>query len=128
MIQKKRKIKKSSSLKAIFFPAIIVFSILIFVVFLAISNWRINQRKTELTSQAKDLKREIEALEKRNDELKTGIRQSESNEYWEDKLYEQGYKKPGEEVLVVLPPKENENKSEKEEKKFWQKIWEKIGF
>ena len=76
-------------------------------------------------SRAEELQKEIDELSKRNEELKNGISQTQSSDYQEEKLYEQGYKKPGEEVVVVLPPKEGE-KGETEKKNFWQKIWERF--
>lgn len=78
--------------------------------------------------QAEELQKEIDELAKRNEELKNGISQTGKDEYWEEKLYEQGYKKPGEEVVVVLPPKEGEKGGEAEKKSFWQKFLEKFGF
>lgn len=128
MIHRKRKIKKGESFKDIFVGTIAAFVIILFIGFLVFSNWRINQRRGELIKQAENLRREIQILEKRNEALKAGISQTESDEYWESKLYEQGYKKPGEEVVVVLPPKENEKGSETEKKGVWQKILEKLGF
>ena len=127
MIKKKRKIKKRESFKAIVATAVIIFLVSLFIGFITFSNWRINQKRAELMSRAEELQKEIDELSKRNEELKNGISQIQSSDYQEEKLYEQGYKKPGEEVVVVLPSKEGE-KGETEKKSFWQKIREKFGF
>ena len=127
MIRKKRKIRKRESFRAIIAPAVIIISISIFLGFLFVSNLRIYQRRSEFRKRAEDLQKEVDLLIKRNEELKAGISQTERSEYWEEKLYEQGYKKPGEEVLVVLPP-EGEEGEGKEEKGFWQTILEALRF
>ena len=93
---------------------------------LVISNFRISQRRTELISKIENLQKEIENLEKRKEELKAGISQTEKESYWEERIREQGYKKPGEEQVVVLPPKTEEKTPE--QKTLWQKILETIGF
>jgi len=128
MIQKTKKIKRGSSFKTVFFSVLILLLIFFFIGFLIVSNWRINQRRGELISQIKILEKAIEELEKKNQELKAGISQFSDEGYLEKEAREKlGLKKPGEEVVVVLPPPEKEEET-KEEKGFWQKIWEKLGF
>lgn len=82
-----------------------------------------------------DLKKDIVLLEERNNQLKMGIAQTESDAYWEEKLREQGYKKPGEEAIVVIPPTDNNNSDSQNSssileslKGFWQSFLEKTGF
>jgi len=128
MIQKTKKIKRENSKQTIFFSLVLLLLFLLVIGFLIISNLRINQRRSELNSQIRRLQEEIQVLEKKNQELKAGISQTEKESYWEEKIREQGYKKPGEEAVVVLPPPENENETKKEEKGIWQKLLEKIGF
>ena len=128
MIQKTRKIKRGGSFKTIFASIIILLLIFFVVGFLIISNLRINQRRGELTSQIKTLEKEIQTLEKKNQEVKAGISQISDESYLEETAREKlGLKKPGEEVVVVLPPPESPNEN-KEAKGFWQKILEKLGF
>jgi len=128
MIQKTKKIKRGSSFKTVFFSVLILLLIFFFIGFLIVSNWRINQRRGELISQIKILEKAIEELEKKNQELKAGMSQFSDEGYLEKEAREKlGLKKPGEEVVVVLPPPEKEEET-KEEKGFWQKIWEKLGF
>ena len=123
-----KKIKKESSYKTIFFSVIAIILILFFIGFLIFSNWRIHQRRAELTSQIEELEKEIEGLEKRNQELKAGISQLSDESYLEEAAREKlGLKKPGEEVVVVLPPPETEEEAPPK-KGIWQKILEILGF
>ena len=128
MIAKKKKIEKGSVLKKVFYSALIGIFLFVTVGFLVISNFKINQRRGELISQIEELDREIQILQERNKNLKAGIVQAETDIYWEEKLREQGYKKPGEEQVVVLPPENGKATSTVEEKNIFEKFLEKIGF
>ena len=128
MIAKKKKIEKGSVLKKVFYSALIGIFLFVTVGFLVISNFKINQRRGELISQIEELDREIQVLQERNENLKAGIVQAETDIYWEEKLREQGYKKPGEEQVVVLPPENDKATSTVEEKNIFEKFLEKIGF
>jgi cell division protein FtsB len=120
MIAKNRKRKRPGKFKDIFFSSLLALFLLLIAGFLVFSNLKINQKRAELTSKIEELRKEVELLEERNEQLKSGIFQTESDDYWEAKLYEQGYKKPGEEAIVVLPPEEESPSEETaEEKKWW---------
>ena len=89
MISKSRRLKKSSH-QTIFF-SILIGSLLVLVIgFLIFSNLKISQRRADLTARIGDLKEEIQILEKKNQELRTGITQTESESYWEERIREQG--------------------------------------
>lgn len=94
---------------------------------LTFSNFRINQRRTELLSQISDLDKQIRLLEEKNSQLKTGIEETQKDVHWEEKIREQGYKKPGEEQVIVLPPKEESSNTAEQSKNLWQKFLEKFG-
>jgi len=125
MIAKKRKKRKfnqetlASMLSGIFLLAII--SLFIFY------NLKINQKRRELLSQIEKLEKEIRALEEKNTQLQTGISQTETEDYWEGVVRQQGYVKEGEEQIVVLPA-ESLQPEIKEEQSFWnpQDWWDKI--
>jgi len=127
MIAETKRIKKGSR-KNILSPILIIITILAVIGFLTFSNLKISQRRAELRSQIESVKKEIQLLEKKNSELRAGITKTESESYWEEKIREQGYKKLGEEQVVVLPPEESKEKETKTEKSFWQKFLEEIGF
>ena len=122
MIAKTKRIKKGSG-KNIFSSVLIIISILAVVGFLIFSNLRISQRRAELRSQVEAIEKKIQLLEEKNTELRAGIIKTESESYWEERIREQGYKKPGEEQIVVLPPEEIKKE---EEKSFWnpQNWWQ----
>ncbi len=127
MIAKTKRIKKGS-VKNIFSSVLIIISILAVVGFLIFSNLRISQRRAELRSQVEAIEKKIQLLEEKNQELRAGIIKTQSESYWEEKIREQGYKKPGEEQVVVLPPEESKEKETKAEKSFWQKFLDQLGF
>ena len=127
MISKSRRFKKSSH-QTIFFSTLIGSLLVLVIGFLIFSNLKISQRRADLTARIGDLKKEIQILEKKNQELRAGITQTESESYWEERIREQGYKKPGEEQVVVLPSEEGEEGKTGEQKSLWQRILEKIGF
>ena len=128
MIQKTKRIRKESSRQTIFFSTLAGILVLLIISFLIFSNFKISQKRSEMITKIENLKKEIQTLEEKNQELRAGITQTESEIYWEEKIRGQGYKKPGEEQVVVLPPEASEEGEREEEKGIWQKILEKIGF
>ena len=107
-------------------PLILLALILIFfTVFLAISNFKINQKKTELDSELQSLENKAKELEQKKNLLESQISQSQNQEYLEEVAREQlNLQKEGEKV-VAFPISENqeETKETKPEKQtFWQKI------
>ena len=124
MVAKFRKKRKRSSWKNIFLS--ISFTLLfIFVIgFLFITNWKIKQRREELSVRMANLKQEVALLEQKNQETKERISQSESEEYLEEVARDQlSLKAPGEEVVVVKKEGGEEREEVKEEEKTW---WEKF--
>jgi len=121
MISKSRRFRKDP--RQTIFSILTGFLLVLATGFLIFSNLKISQRRSELTAKIEDLKKEIQILEEKNQELRAGITKTYSESYWEEKIREQGYKKPGEEQIVVLPPEEVEKE---EEKTFWnpQNWWE----
>jgi cell division protein FtsL len=124
MISKSKRFRKRKSYKDIFFSTILILFVLIVIGFLIFSSIRINKRKKELTSRIETLKKEIQILEQKNQELKTKVSQAET-EYYLEKIAKEtlGLKKPGEEVAAITQKKEEEKEIIKE-KSFWQKFLE----
>ena len=97
---------------------------------LLFSNWQMMKRHKELLSRTEALEKEISFLEKRNEGLETGIASVSEESYLEREALEKfQLKKPGQKVIVVLPP---ENQVEpvlpiEEKKNFFEKILEKLG-
>ena len=125
------KIKKNKKLQysSFIFPVFIGGLFLLAIGFLIFSNLNISRRRAELTERIEFLREEIQVLEEKNQELRVGINRADQEDFLEEKAREQlGLKKPGEEVVVILPPKIVEEELAEKEKGFWQKIWEKLGF
>jgi len=139
MIAKKNKIKKGDKFQNVLFPVLIGLFFFAIIGFFIVSNLQINHKRGELMKKITELKEEIAFMEERNEQLKLGISQTESDVYWEEKLREQGYKKPGEEAIVIVPPEEKNDNSGLGEKNifsrtfealsnFWKGLLEKMGF
>ena len=111
----------------------VIFSILLGILasgvigFLVISTWKINQRRAESTTRIEALKKEIQIREEKNQQLRAGILETTKESYWEEKIRQEGYKRPGEEQVVVLPPEKSQEEEVKVEKNLWQKFLEKFG-
>lgn len=75
-----------------------------------------------MLAQIDSLQKEIQSVQEKNAKLTEGISQGQTDAYWEEKVREQGYKKPGEEQVVVLPPQSSTSTLPKEQKTLWQKI------
>lgn len=97
------------------------------IVFLAISNWKMYKRRADLNSMIDSYKEQIGNLQKENEGLNSNLSQGGSEEFFEKEARERlDLKKPGENVVVVVPPKENTEAKQESPKNFWQKIWEGI--
>lgn len=94
------------------------------------SNWQLAKRHKDLLLTTEALEKEISSLEENNERLKTGIASTLEESYLEKEARDKfQLAKPGEKVIVVLP---SENQGEPvpliEEKSFFEKILEKLGF
>jgi len=127
MLSKFKKNRKAGSRKNVFFSILLGTGILLVIIFLFFTNWKINQRRTVLTARIAVLKEEIAILVQKNEELEEKKSQIESEEYLEKVARNQlGLKKPGEEVVVVAKEKEKEEEIIEEKKTWWEwlkNIW-----
>lgn len=128
MITKNKKLRKKRDWEQPVVVLVFVALSLGLIGLLIFSNFRINQRRGELLKQIDDLDGEIRLLQENNTQLKEGIDETQKDSHWEEKIREQGYKKPGEEQVVVLPPADKEEKTLENEQSFWQKLLSKVGF
>lgn len=123
MVSERKHFKRDDSSESKFLPIILGVLFLAIIGFLIVSNFRINKKRTELQSQIESLEGQLKTLEEKKAKLQAGISAGESEAFLEkearDKL---GLKKPGEEVVTVLPPKENSEGKVQENKTIWQKI------
>lgn len=109
MIAKKRKLK--SPPKIDLSPVVFMVLMVIFLSFLVISNFKVNQERTEMISEIQKLQNEINRLEQEKANLETGISRADEDIYWEERAREQGFVKEGENPVVVLPPEESSGES-----------------
>jgi len=107
------------------FSTILILLVSIIAGLLIFSNWKIVKKRKELTAKIKNLKATIEALEERNKKLKEGISKTEKESFWEAKIREQGYQKPGETVVVIKKESQGQE-SEVASKNLWGKFLEEI--
>lgn len=113
--------------QSIFLPILLAALIVTVVGFLAVSNFKISQKRAKLNSQIELLQKEFQVLQTQQGLLQTQVSQSLEESYLEKEARESfNMKKPGEEVVTILPAEEKARVEE--EKTFWQKIWEKIRF
>ncbi|MDP3991247.1 MAG: septum formation initiator family protein [Candidatus Nealsonbacteria bacterium] len=126
MISKTKK-KEKGAWQNVFFSVVLGILILVVVGYLIMSNWKMNQRRTDLNEQVRVLQEQLNVLQTKKQSLESQILQTGGEDYLEKEARETfNLKKPGEEVVAVLPPeKESGNIGERS---FWQKIWDKIGF
>ena len=98
--------------------------------FLAVTNWKISQKRADLQERREVLEKEIQVLEEQIADLQAGITQTETDDYQTEKLYEEGYFPTGSVPIVVLPAEEGvaEKEETTEEKNPWQKFLEVLGF
>ena len=127
MIAKNKKSGKREFQQTVFLSTLIGILALAIIGFLIVSNLKMSKKRAELTLTLESLKKEFQLLEQKKEQLEAGIIMTEDESYWEEKMREQGYKKPGEEAVVVLPPEENEEKSAEKEKNFLEKILDWFG-
>jgi cell division protein FtsB len=121
-----KKSKKKKSFQKIFLSFLFSSFAVAIVVLLVTSSLRMRERRKELVSQTEVLKKEIQNLEGKNQELKAGISQSQTQDYLEEVAREKlGLKKPGEEVVAIKKIQSEGGTNEtKQEKNLWQKILE----
>ena len=138
MIEKAiKKNKKEDRGFSIFFFFLISF----FLVFLILSTFRLKVRQNALNKNIESLKAELISLDKKKKELEALIAKTKSEDFWEEKIRQEGYIKKGEKSLVVLGPEkfstsQLENSKENQEnetllqkiKNFWQNIVKKTKF
>jgi|GEM_PF-818889 len=126
MIAKSKRSKKDSY-QAVFFSIFLAFLALGVIGFLVFSNWKISQKRAELQQKIETLKREIQILEEKNQQLRAEIAQTKKESFWEGKIREQGFIRKGEEAVVVKPLLEEAREETRvETRSFEEKLVDKI--
>lgn len=140
MITKRKYFKRISSQKVnSIFGIFLLILFLSFLGYLIYNNLKINQKKKVLTVQLEALKKEIQTLEEKKQKLESDISKQNKESFLESQARDRlGLKKPGEEVVMILPPPEKETTSvssinsfkkfEEKTSNFFKKIFEKLKF
>lgn len=124
----KRK-KDATFFKSILTPVLLALGIFAIIGFLVITNLESNKRRSELNLMIENLKNEIDILERKKQELSFNISQIPTESYLEKEARERfNLKKPGEELVVILPSEESEEEVVEKQKSLWQRFLEKLGF
>ena len=124
MVAKFWKTKKRFKKLFVFPPFILGISVLLIIVFLALSNWKIIQKRVEFNNKIEEFKNEFQELEKRNKILKAEISQVQTKESLEEIARNQlNQQQPGE-IIVSIKDIKDEKGEEKDEKGLWAKIFE----
>lgn len=119
---RKKRLRERKERKA--FSFLLTFSFLILAGILVFSNIKIKREIRELRRRKKGLALKLERLREEKKDLQKGLSENEGSLYWERKVRQQGYKKEGEEVVVVKRPEEEKIVSREKEKaeSFWERF------
>lgn len=103
---------------------IVIILIIIGIIFIGKAGLREIRKKTELDEELVNLSSQIQAFEKKNQEISRLIENFSKKSYLETEARKRlNLRKSGEKVVVILPP-ENEIGIKSEEKSELEKIWE----
>jgi len=70
---------------------------------------------------------ELDAQKQKKEELEKAVLETKEPSYQEEKIREEGYRKPNEKEIVII--EKNKTAEEKErEKTWWQKFFERLGY
>ena len=122
-----RKIKFGKRKKRLFesvvvsgvFAAVFVLIVGLFI----FQNVKISGKRADLEKRAQELQAQVEELASQRETLQANVEKTQTQEYQEKMLREQGlYKKEGEQVVTVLPAEKGAETApvpEKKDRKWW---------
>lgn len=97
---------------------------MIVIIILVVSNLKIGQRRADLTAQLESLREEVDALEQEKANLQAKASQGTDQDFLEKEARERfNLKKPGEEVITVIPPEQEQVTTTEETGKSWWNIF-----
>ncbi|MCU0653365.1 MAG: septum formation initiator family protein [Candidatus Pacebacteria bacterium] len=122
------RLKKKNTWRSKLVSAALGLAALAIIAFLAVCNWRIYNNRHEMEAQIEKLQEQVQVLEERRATLQAGLNAAQGDSFQEEKMREQGYKRPGEEVIAVLQDSQaNATKQEGQNgDNFWLNLWENI--
>lgn len=129
MVKKKRLFEKRERRFSSLIPNLFIGGLLLITIwFLVDANIKINNRRNELSINLNRLRAQLNLLQEQKTHYENEIERIKSDEFWEERFREQGYRKPDEKVFVVLPPSASTSTEEVHKKNFLERFLEKIGF
>ena len=122
MIAKRRNKRKErlENIQSIIVAVVFLVVITAVLGFFIYNNFSINSRRGDLEERKQELQAQLLELQLRQSDLEATIEYSDSEEFQEKILREQGlFQKPGEEVITVLPPEVGEKVEGEEKGRVW---------
>ena len=107
MVHEFQKKKRPVVSRGRIYVIIVAILILFFFVLLIPANFKIAKRKAELMQRYYSLKKEVDDLKSKNSKIEAEILNTSNNFYWEEKIRSIGFKKQGEEQVVIIAPEGN---------------------
>lgn len=119
--------RKSKSFENVIAVAVFVALLVGIMGLFAYQNVKIGQKRSDLEQRLQELQAQVQELSLQGAALQESVAQTQTQEYEEKVLREQGlYKKQGEQVITVLPPETAEEPPKPEEKKEIKDWWNPI--
>ncbi len=121
--------KRKNSLRSKLAAALLGMGVLALIAFLAMCNWQIYQNRAKINAEIEKKREQLQVLQEQRETLKAGLRAASGESFQEEKMREQGYKKPGEEVIAILrdrPIDATNQTGEISPNGFWANFWQKI--
>ncbi len=125
MINQKRKLRKGKTKVNLLTSIFFLIFIASFILFLTVSNIRLQARREEVLREIKAITKEIDELEEQKQIFQARISQQEHRHILEREARTRfSLKGPGEQVVVILEPEQGLLPTEplKKDKGFWQRF------
>lgn len=113
MSRRKKKINSENKKSIIFSPKVLTFFCLVLLILLSVPVVKKIKQKQRVDAEITNLQEEVASLEKENQELDKLIEYLKSDQFLEEQTrMNLGFKKPGEEVLVITEEEKKQKTAE----------------
>ena len=97
------------------------------MVFLIVSNWRIYNDSQVVNAEIQKTAEQLQLVKDRQETLQAALSATQGADFQEELMRDQGYKKPGEQVIAILQDpqqdaKKKDSKSQDKPQSFWQML------
>ena len=118
--------KKFVKIKKFLIWFILFTAVIGIVIFLVVANFKMAKRKADVNNKIEEYKTEIANLQEESEKIKSGLFDAGNNNIEREIRERLDFKKPGENVVVVVPPKESGESNTTEQKTFWENVLDSI--